>query len=281
MKTGLTADHSFIFGYSDSEDSVTVSDAAFFFPYGNTGQLALNTSTPDSALHVVGGAHITGGFIVDDKVGIGTTPTWKFDVEDSQNGTQNFIAEIRNIKDNNSSRNNGLRITAGHSTFNSAESHLLQFKTPGGTTMGKIRQSGSNAVSYDTSSDRRLKTNIHETAYGLTDLLDIQVADYVFKSAPQHEQTGFIAQQLYEQYPHAVSKGGDDPNEDPWSVDYGKLTPLLVKAVQEQQAVIEELKIKNEELRIKIEELEPFKIQADQQTQIDELRTMIEALQNK
>ena len=48
--------------------------------------------------------------------------------------------------------------------------------------------------------------------------------------------TGFIAQELYEIFPNAVTKPANA--EDMWSVDYGKVTPLLVKAIQEQQATI-------------------------------------------
>jgi uncharacterized protein YlxW (UPF0749 family) len=45
-------------------------------------------------------------------------------------------------------------------------------------------------------------------------------------------------------FPNAVTPGGDDPAKNPWTVDYGRVTPLLVKAVQEQQAEIEALKAK-------------------------------------
>ena len=48
------------------------------------------------------------------------------------------------------------------------------------------------------------------------------------------EHTGFIAQELYQAYPPAVSVGGEDPREDPWTISYGKLSPLIIKAIQEQ-----------------------------------------------
>lgn len=53
---------------------------------------------------------------------------------------------------------------------------------------------------------------------------------------------GVVAQDLYKIYPQAVSVGGDNPATQPWAVDYGRLTPLLVRAIQEQQAEIEALK---------------------------------------
>jgi hypothetical protein len=51
-------------------------------------------------------------------------------------------------------------------------------------------------------------------------------------------QDGFFAQQLETVVPEAVTIGTDEVNADgqlvrPWSVDYGKVTPILVKAVQD------------------------------------------------
>jgi hypothetical protein len=121
------------------------------------------------------------------------------------------------------------------------------------------------AKAFTQSSDRRLKNNIVNTHFGITDLMKIQVRDYVYKAdASKTQVTGFIAQELYEIFPNAVSKPAKA--EDMWSVDYGKVTPLLVKAVQEQQATIEaqqkqidELKAQNNalagELKAEIENL--------------------------
>ena len=57
-----------------------------------------------------------------------------------------------------------------------------------------------------------------------------------------------IAQELHTVIPSAVQEGEDDVSEKPWSVDYGKLTPYLIKAVQEQQTIIEDLKSRIETL---------------------------------
>jgi hypothetical protein len=75
--------------------------------------------------------------------------------------------------------------------------------------------------------------------------MKIQVRDYVYKAdASKTQVTGFIAQELYDIFPNAVTKPANA--EEMWSVDYGKVTPLLVKAIQEQQAEIEALKAKLE-----------------------------------
>lgn len=62
-----------------------------------------------------------------------------------------------------------------------------------------------------------------------------------------------VAQELYPIYPEAVIVGGDDPLEDPWTVDYGRLSPPIVKSIQdlkrEQDAEIKALNAENVSLK--------------------------------
>jgi len=79
--------------------------------------------------------------------------------------------------------------------------------------------------------------------------MKIQVSDYFYKSDPAKTlQTGFIAQDLYAIFPAAVTPGDEKDESRTWGVDYGKLTPLLVRAMQEQQAEIEALRAENKVL---------------------------------
>ena len=50
---------------------------------------------------------------------------------------------------------------------------------------------------------------------------------------------GFIAQEMQEIVPEAVSKG--DSEDDMWSMDYGRITPVLVAALQDAHKKIEQL----------------------------------------
>lgn len=109
----------------------------------------------------------------------------------------------------------------------------LVFENAAGSVIGNIKQASSTTTAFNTSSDRRLKENISPTTAGLVTLMNIQVSDYNFISDPTHRMQGFIAQDLYNSYPEAVSVGGDDPNKNPWQVDYGRVTPLIIKAVQD------------------------------------------------
>lgn len=112
-----------------------------------------------------------------------------------------------------------------------------------GSGVGSITATNT-ATAYNTSSDRRLKENITDTHYGLADLMNIQVSDFSFIRDTTHTvQNGFIAQQLQTIYPEAVHIGGDDPNTAPWAVDYGRLTPLIIKSIQEMNIQVQGIPI--------------------------------------
>ncbi len=165
-------------------------------------------------------------------VGIGTTsPDAKLKVVTN---VASYTAVLSNTL--NSTGSMGLLISNGSNSTSGAT--MVGFYRPDGTMLGSIGQNSATTVSYNTSSDRRLKNNIANTHFGINDLMKIQVRDYVYKAdASKTMVTGFIAQELYEIFPNAVTKPANA--EDMWSVDYGKVTPLLVKAIQEQQATIE------------------------------------------
>jgi len=112
---------------------------------------------------------------------------------------------------------------------------------------GTISGSGTGSVSFNTTSDERLKENIVTTSNKLEKIKQIQVRDfnYIGKDVTT---TGLIAQELNEIIPDVVREGSEDAAKDPWAVDYGKLTPYLIKAVQEQQTLIESLTARIETL---------------------------------
>jgi hypothetical protein len=114
----------------------------------------------------------------------------------------------------------------------------------GGLLRGSVTAT-AGGIAFNTTSDERLKENIRPSAKGLGEVMKIQVSDYNYKTSPDRPETGFIAQQLNTVFPNAVTPGGEDPTKQPWTVDYGRVTPVLTKAIQEQQQLIEELKKEN------------------------------------
>jgi hypothetical protein len=93
----------------------------------------------------------------------------------------------------------------------------------------------SNAGSWTNASDIAYKENIVDTEHGLDVVKLLQPRDYTLKS-DSSSQTGFIAQELETHLPQFVE--GDEGEK---GVNYGQLTAVLTKAIQEQQEQIEAL----------------------------------------
>lgn len=89
-------------------------------------------------------------------------------------------------------------------------------------------------------SDRRLKTNIVNSTYGLEEILQLQPVTYNWKKTPDTDkQVGLIAQDVRTLIPEVVK--GDESIEN-LSMNYSALVPVLINAIKEQQNQIEELK---------------------------------------
>jgi len=108
---------------------------------------------------------------------------------------------------------------------------------------------GQNMTSWSFASDRRLKENIVDVPYGLGAVMAMQPRAFKFKSSGV-ETIGFVAQELQAVVPEAVTGteveylDDDTPQEKAnksLGVSKDTLIPVLVKAIQEQQATIEAL----------------------------------------
>lgn len=192
-----------------------------------------------SAVLTVYGESDGSGGVQNLRVGIGSsTPSSTFAAVGSTTGNQ--VATIINTA--TGAGDEVLHLGVGASTAGTSNLFVAFFQgssaTTKGTRIGYIQGSGSNSVTYNTSSDRRLKENIVETVHGIADLMRIRVTDYNFINTPERTVQGFIAQELKEVYPDAVASTDDGISElqessVPWGVDYGRITPLIVRSVQE------------------------------------------------
>jgi hypothetical protein len=106
-----------------------------------------------------------------------------------------------------------------------------------GSNIGSIQRVGAtSAVVYNTTSDQRLKSNITDSNSVLPTLMEVRVRQFDWTEGEVHQDYGFIAQELEATLSGVVTKGKTE--EDMWQMDYARLTPHLVKAIQEQQALI-------------------------------------------
>ena len=104
-----------------------------------------------------------------------------------------------------------------------------------GTQRGSVAISDSGST-FNTSSDARLKTVLGK-AEGLEIVNKLNPVNFEWNESKEI-QDGLIAQEVMEIIPHAVSKNSDGYYE----MDYSRIVTPLIKAIQEQQKEIEELK---------------------------------------
>lgn len=116
----------------------------------------------------------------------------------------------------------------------------IQFVTDGNVETGRIYDL-AGTMQYASSSDARLKTNVQPMQNSLQSVLALNPCTFDMRRGEDTfiPSAGLIAQEVHEVYPYVVGVGGDDENTNPWSVDYGKLTPLLVAAIKELNAKVE------------------------------------------
>ena len=106
---------------------------------------------------------------------------------------------------------------------------------------GSISISGAN-TSYNTTSDARLK-DVTGEARGLEIVNKLNPVSYNWKHDGKADE-GLIAQEVKEIVPNAVSGS----EEKYYQMDYSKLVTPLIKAIQEQQTIIDNLKTRIETL---------------------------------
>ena len=140
-------------------------------------------------------------------------------------------------------------VSADPSTYNhittipeaNAAYNALTMTNSSGTRLGAITvgTSGSTAITYGNSSDYRLKENIVPMEKGLERVKKLKPVQFNWKD-DGFSSEGFIAHEIQEAG-WVLGVTGEKDAEEMQMVDYGRITPLLVKAIQEQQTQIEAL----------------------------------------
>jgi hypothetical protein len=131
-------------------------------------------------------------------------------------------------------------IKVGHKTGSVSGADFIAFYY-NNVQIGGVAQNGTTAVSFNTTSDYRLKEDLKDFA-GLDIVSKIPVYDYKWK-ADKSRSYGVMAHELQDVLPDAVT--GEKDAEEMQGVDYSKIVPLLVKSIQELKAEIDILKSQN------------------------------------
>lgn len=196
------------------------------------------------------------------KVGVGTVaPTGKLSVVGNGSG----FTPMLTLTNTNVTGNPSLNIYPGYTSNGSTLVEGNQFgvvfdQDPGASTganvslydfHGQIRSTASSTLS-----DRRLKKDIKDlNEYGLAEVIKLQPKRYTMKEYSTPD-IGFIAQELKAVIPEVVY---GDENTGLLSVDYSKISLVLVNAIKEQQKIIEEQNKQIKQLQVDVQALKEKK----------------------
>lgn len=142
------------------------------------------------------------------------------------NTNGSFVNDVFQIRSANTSANgNSWNMITGWSSTTS-----LNFLVRGN---GNVLNSNN---SYGSLSDQRLKENIVDATPKLEKINQVRVVNFNMVGDEQ-KQIGVVAQELEQIFPSMVEEGQDGMK----GVKYSVFVPMLIKAIQEQQQMIETL----------------------------------------
>ena len=131
---------------------------------------------------------------------------------------------------------------------------IINFIIANGSTNGAIGVAAPGSVQFTTYSDRRLKENIVDLPPQLANILALRPVEFDYKKdspTGSGHSIGFIAQEVEEVYPDNVSYVGTETEEYKEVGGLSRTDARLIKAIQEQQQIIEQLKARIEVLENK------------------------------
>ncbi|MEC9221411.1 MAG: tail fiber domain-containing protein, partial [Bacteroidota bacterium] len=220
----------------------------------------------------------------DDLVRFGTNFTGiNGQTNDNGDSVNNILVDY--VVDMDIGASTGTAIGIGSIEYLLDASSLTTINNNFAPSTDNIRDLGSSALRWDDvyatngviqTSDRTEKESIQSLSYGLNDLLKLNPVSFKWNkthigitpisSAEKEVKLGFIAQEVMEVLPEIVQTHNwmpiseDRPGEfalEPMpllGMSYHEFTPVIVKAIQEQQEMIESLKTELKEVKALLEQ---------------------------
>jgi hypothetical protein len=153
------------------------------------------------------------------------------------------------MTNSNATSPSGLQIGLSGGVFNNTTQRFIECYTSNGDkfrvyTNGNVVNSNN---SYGPLSDIKLKENITDTSAKLDKLMQVRIVNYNLINDPELKQIGVIAQELEQVFPGLVDehqdtdREGNDLGTTTKSVKMSVFVPILIKAMQEQNQIIQEL----------------------------------------
>ena len=115
----------------------------------------------------------------------------------------------------------------------------------------------SDDGTYSSLSDRRFKSDIKPMKQTLFKIMQLVPSSYKLIDGNPNQKTslGFIAQDVEKLFPELVSVSSDERSPGVYSLNYSGFGVLAIKAIQEQQSLIEAQKVRLDRKHIEIENL--------------------------
>jgi trimeric autotransporter adhesin len=255
-----------------------------FMIQNGTGKIGFNTGTPQSNLHIdpIG----AGSILIGTDRNVGGYTSLEMGIS-AQSGGSSFIQSIKSAGAANGYGNLRLNPSGGDVTFTgnvgigtTAPSSPLDIVVPLSANALRIivpghiwalsndgemnfKYNGQNKASilnsdgsYYTYSDKRLKKNIEEIKPVLDKVLQLKAKKYQFIDSDDStkKSTGFISQEVMELFPELVSDFKKNATDSTLyhGLNYAGFSVIAIKAIQEQQKIIEELRTRLEAIENKI-----------------------------
>jgi hypothetical protein len=194
--------------------------------------------------------------LIRNTVGNNNTANGRYALANNVSGDGNTASGYNALRSNSSGDNNvaiGLDCLAGTKGSNNIGMGVFAV-VPSSTGSNQVRI-GNTAITYagiqvawTITSDRRWKENIRKLPYGLQMVMQLQPVDYTRKNSDSKKrEMGFIAQDLEAVVTQVgyTDQGFLTKDDDGYlSVRYNDFIPLLTKAIQEQQDILDTQSIK-------------------------------------
>jgi hypothetical protein len=228
--------------------------------FDNSGNLLLGRANSDGyRLNILGttqllaGMQLTYSAVAASSISVTSDGAMAFGLDGSTGGTERMRIDssgrllLGNPTVNANLGATGFQITSAQTCqviqCTDATGQAMRFYSSTSTQAGYITVNGAIA-SYNSASDYRLKENVTQLVDGLSVISKLNPVKYTWK-VDGNVGEGFIAHELQESIPLAVQGVKDqvdaNGNIDPQGIDQSKIVPYLVKAIQEQQALITSL----------------------------------------
>jgi len=191
----------------------------FINPLGGVFRVGTNVSYAQSADHVIVGENSTSGsgaLLVVNSTGTANCPALNIGNRDASTDSSNRFMQF-----------------------------YADLTSAGGTAMGGIVGNGASNVQFAALSDIREKENITPVSGSLAKINTLNPVEFDWITSGEHCNAGFVAQEVETVFPEFIVENMASEGEEERKGVTGGMTagivPHLVKAIQEQQVLIEAL----------------------------------------